>query len=81
MALRFIGVDPNTPNDGSPTVFVDEEDGSILIQGWTVTDEAVLDEVRAAGPLPGHESVVRVPARMAPFLKEAAGGGGTANDA
>jgi hypothetical protein len=25
MTLRFIGVDPNTPNDGSPTVWLDED--------------------------------------------------------
>jgi hypothetical protein len=71
MALRFIGVDPNTPNDGSPTVWLDEDDGSIVLQGWKITDKATLAQIRAAGPIPEHETVLRLPARMAPFLREA----------
>ena len=33
MALRLIGVDPDSPNNGSPTVWLDEADQSIVIQG------------------------------------------------
>ncbi len=71
MALRFIGVDPDTPNDGSPTVWLDEDDGSIVLQGWKITDAATLAQIRATGPVPEHETVLRIPARMAPFLREA----------
>ncbi len=71
MTLRFIGVDPNTPNDGSPTVWLDEDDGSIVLQGWKITDAATLAQIRATGPIPDHETVLRLPARMAPFLREA----------
>jgi hypothetical protein len=70
MALRFIGVDPDSPNNGSPTVWLDEEDDSIVIQGWKVTDDDTLSQVMATGPIPDHETVVRLPARMAPFLLE-----------
>jgi len=70
MALRFIGVDPDSPNNGSPTVWLDEEDDSIVIQGWKVTDDDTLSQVMATGPIPDHETVVRLPARMAPFLRE-----------
>jgi hypothetical protein len=42
MALRFIGVDPETPNTGSPTVWVDEQDGSIINQGWRINDESTM---------------------------------------
>ncbi len=77
MALRFIGVDPDTPNNGSPTVWVDEEDGSIVVQGWRIADEATLAQIRATGPIPDHETVLRLPARVAPFLREACGGNGT----
>ena len=49
MALRFIGVDPDSPNNGSPTVWLDEEDQSIVIQGWKVTDDGTLSEITAAG--------------------------------
>ncbi len=71
MALRFIGVDPDTPNDGSPTVWLDEDDGSIVLQGWKITDAATLAQIRAAGPIPDYETLLRLPARMAPFLREA----------
>ena len=77
MTLRFIGVDPESPNNGSPTVWLDEDDGSIVIQGWKVTDERTMSEITAVKPVPDHEDVVRVPARMAQFLMEACGGGAT----
>ena len=70
MALRFIGVDPDTPNTGSPAVWVDEDDGSIVLQGWKITDAETMAQVRARGPIPDHETVLRLPGRMAPFLQE-----------
>lgn len=78
MALRFIGVDPDSPNNGSPTVWLDPKDNSIVIQGWKVTDDDTLFQVMATGPIPDHETVVRLPARMAPFLLEVCGDDGTA---
>ncbi len=77
MALRFVGVDPDSPNNGSPTVWLDEDDGSIVIQGWKILDERTMCEITAAKPVLDHEAVVRVPARMASFLMEACGGGTT----
>jgi len=77
MSLRFIGKDPDSPNNGSPTVWLDEGDGSIVIQGWKITDERTMSEIATARPVPGHEAVIRVPARMASFLMEACGGGTT----
>ena len=77
MSLRFIGVDPDSPNNGSPTVWLDDADGSIVIQGWKITDERTMSEITAAKAVPDHETVVRVPARMASFLMEACGGGTT----
>ena len=78
MALRFIGKDPDSPNNGSPTVWLDEADGSIVIQGWRIADESTLAEITADKPIPDHETVIRLPARMAPFLMEACDGDGTA---
>ena len=75
MTLRFIGVDPDSPNNGSPTVWLDDADGSIVIQGWKITDERTMSEITAAKAVPDHETVVRMPARMASFLMEACGGG------
>ncbi|MFB7288963.1 hypothetical protein [Actinacidiphila glaucinigra] len=72
MALRFIGIDPDTGQGNCPTVWVDEAKGEIVIQGWKVDDPATHAQVLKTGPLPDHESVVRIPARMALILKEAA---------
>jgi hypothetical protein len=77
VSLRFIGKDPDSPNNGSPTVWLDEADRSIVIQGWRITDERTMSEITAAKPVPDHETVIRVPARMAAFLTEACGGGTT----
>lgn len=60
-ALKFLGKDPGSPQGGSPALRVDEEDGSIVVQGWRL-DEATLDQVQAAGPVPAHETTVRIPA-------------------
>jgi hypothetical protein len=77
MALQFIGKDPDSPNNGSPAVWLDEDDGSIVIQGWKIADERTMSEITAAKPIPDHETAIRVPARMASFLMEACGGGTT----
>lgn len=77
MTLRLIGVDPDSPNNGSPTIWLDEDDQSIVIQGWTIVDDETISEITATKPIPGHETVVRLPARMAPFLLEACGDGRT----
>jgi hypothetical protein len=78
MALRFVGKDPDSPNNGSPTVWVDEDDGSIVVQGWKITDESALAEITAAKPVPDHETVLRLPASIKPFLLEVCSGDGTA---
>jgi hypothetical protein len=74
VALRFIGKGPNSPNTNSPTVWVDEADGSMVIQGWKL-DDLTTAQVNAAAPTPEHETVLRIPARMAQFLREAMGDG------
>ena len=79
MSLRFVGVDPDTPNTGSPTIWVDEDDGSIVIQGSRITDERTLGEILATGPIPEHETVVRLPRRMLPFLREVGNDDGAGN--
>jgi hypothetical protein len=73
MSLRFIGGDPDSPVDGSPRVWIDEEDGSFVLQGWKITDDATLSQIKARGPIPEHETLLRLPARMAPFLRKASG--------
>jgi hypothetical protein len=79
MALRFVGVDAESPHNGSPTVWVDEDDGSIVVQGWKITSEAVLAQIAVRGPIPEHETVLKLPVRMAPFLMAACGTGQNAD--
>ncbi|WP_433256310.1 hypothetical protein ACQPYK_17065 [Streptosporangium sp. CA-135522] len=74
MTLRFIGIDPGTDGNNCPSVWVDEKDGSIVIQGWEVMDHADLAQVAARSPIPDNEKIVRVPRRMAKLLMEACGG-------
>ncbi|MEV7547946.1 hypothetical protein [Streptomyces sp. NPDC089915] len=66
MALRRLGKDPESKSGGSPTVYLDEERNTYLVQGWIVSDEARLEQL----DLPGHETVVEIPRRMVRFFEE-----------
>ena len=56
MALIFIAIDPDTDTDHCPAVFVEEETGDLLFQGWTVTDPDARGRRRAQ---PGRGQRVR----------------------
>ncbi|MFJ6790434.1 hypothetical protein [Streptomyces angustmyceticus] len=76
MALRFIGIDPETGQQGSPTIWVDEEKQELVLQGWKPDEElraecAAFEAPGHAPGIPPHEAVVRIPARMVPMLREA----------
>ncbi|GAA2873082.1 hypothetical protein GCM10010517_33580 [Streptosporangium fragile] len=62
MALRFLGKD--TIDGGSPTLFDDGD--RYVLQGWIVTDPAVLARLDLAE----HETVVEVPKELMAFLPE-----------
>lgn len=76
MPLLFIGIDPNTGDHESPTVWVDQEKQELVLQGWKagpeVEAEAAAFEVpgHAVG-IPEHEAVIRIPARMVSMIREA----------
>ena len=72
MALRFLGIDPDTQNGGSPSVWDDGD--AYVLQGWRITDPATLAEI---GEIPSHETVIRFPKRMMRFFPEVTTG---AND-
>ncbi|GAB1641740.1 hypothetical protein KRMM14A1259_21630 [Krasilnikovia sp. MM14-A1259] len=55
--------------------WVDDEDGSIVVQGWKIDDAATLAAVQATGPIPDRETVLRLPSRAVPFLQEVCGAG------
>ncbi len=71
MSLRFLGKDPNSPVNDSPTVYYDEADDSYVLQGYKITDLAVLAQMI----IPEHETVIRFPRRMMQFFPEVKGGG------
>ncbi|MCQ8189558.1 hypothetical protein [Streptomyces rugosispiralis] len=70
MALRFIAKDPNTGTNESPTVWVDDQNADLVLQGWTV-DDVTVAECLETGSIPEHEAVIRIPARMVQALREA----------
>ncbi|MET8818436.1 hypothetical protein [Streptomyces rochei] len=76
MPLTFIGIDPNTGDHESPTVWVDQEKKELVLQGWK-PDEALEAECAAfevpghAIGIPEHEAVVRIPASMVSMIREA----------
>ncbi|WP_237554111.1 hypothetical protein [Streptomyces sp. SID724] len=73
MRLRFVGKDPESGDHGCPAVWVDEHTKELVIQGVTADSDTTARTVQDS-PLPGHESVVRLPQRMIPLLREALDG-------
>ncbi|TXS35174.1 hypothetical protein EAO75_45305 [Streptomyces sp. uw30] len=76
MDLQFIGVDPETGKNGSPTAWVDLENSDIVIQSYTADNETQTHCVENTAPghtkgIPAHETVIRIPARLVPVLREA----------
>lgn len=74
VALTFLGIWPNTPDDGSPTIWVEEETGDLIIQSWKA-DEETIRKAQEVGSVPGHstdvpdhETVIRLPANMLRFI-------------
>ncbi|KND31478.1 hypothetical protein [Streptomyces acidiscabies] len=76
MPLLFIGIDPNSDDDDSPTIWVDREKQELVLQGWK-PDKALEEECADfqvpghAKGIPGHEAVIRIPARMVSMIREA----------
>lgn len=76
MSLLFIGIDPDTGKNNSPTIWVDQGQRELVFQGFKPGD--ALEAECAAFHLPGHavgipedEAVIRIPARMVPMIREA----------
>ena len=76
MPLTFIGIDPSTETEQSPTIWVDSENADLVLQGWKADE---VTEAECAGTvvpghvsgIPDHEAVIRIPARMVPMLRKA----------
>ncbi|WP_067797010.1 hypothetical protein [Actinomadura formosensis] len=73
MALRFLGKDPDCKDGDSPSLWYDDADGSVVVQGWKEGDPAVVAELLETSGrdhVPSNEEVVRIPGRLLPLLKE-----------
>jgi hypothetical protein len=76
MRLRFLGIIPNTPDTDSPTIWLDEETGDLLIQSYRAT-EAEVKACREVGSVPGHsthvpdhETIIRLPEVMLQYIPQ-----------
>ncbi|MFI0940906.1 hypothetical protein [Streptomyces sp. NPDC021020] len=74
MKLRFLGIIPNTPDTDSPTIWLDEDTGDLLIQSYRATEEEV-KACQEIGSIPGHstevpnhEVIIRLPKVMRKYL-------------
>ncbi|MYR97969.1 MULTISPECIES: hypothetical protein [unclassified Streptomyces] len=74
MALHLLCKDPESPNNGSPTLYYDDESRNYLLQGWRVADSATrLSDL----VIPEHETIVEFPSRLLRLFPAA---GGTPQD-
>jgi hypothetical protein len=85
MRLRFLGIIPNTGKDDSPTIWLDEDSGDLLIQSYRATEEEV-KACQEIGSIPGHgtdvpdhEAIIRLPKVMIQYIPRP--DGGTADEA
>ncbi|MFK4221583.1 hypothetical protein [Streptomyces sp. NPDC019890] len=74
MTLKFLGIIADTPTDESPTIWLHEETGDLLIQSNKATEEEVkgCQEMGSAPGLstdvPDHETIIRLPAVMLQYI-------------
>lgn len=60
MRARFLGKDPNSQLDNSPTLFATDRSDHVtyIAQGWKVTDPQALADI---GEVPDHETLIEIP--------------------
>lgn len=74
MGLKFLGIISNTPVNDSPTIWLDEQTGDLVIQSYRA-DEETIREAQQVGSIPGHateipphEAMIRLPAEMLQYI-------------
>jgi hypothetical protein len=63
MRAWFLGKDPNSQVDNSPTLFATDRT-TYIAQGWKVTDPEALADI---GPVPDHEALIEIPEDVLKF--------------
>jgi hypothetical protein len=60
MRARFLGKDPESQVENSPTLFATDRTDRVtfIAQGWKVTDAQALADI---GPVPDHEGLIEIP--------------------
>lgn len=60
MRAFFLGKDPNSQVDNSPTLYATDRADRVtyIAQGWKVTDPQALADI---GPVPDHEELIEIP--------------------
>jgi hypothetical protein len=60
MHVQFLGKDPESQVDGSPTLYATDrmDRKTYIAQGWRVTDPEALAEI---GDIPAHETLIEIP--------------------
>jgi hypothetical protein len=60
MRARFLGKDPESQVENSPTLFATDRTDRVtyIAQGWKVTDPQTLADI---GPVPDHETLIEIP--------------------
>lgn len=68
MQVTFLGKDPLSDDDGSPTLFATDRTDrrTYIAQGWVVTDPEAL---AAIGPLPDGEAIIEIPEDVLRFYQ------------
>jgi hypothetical protein len=65
MEIALVAKDPGSEPSGSPTLYRTDRE-SWVVQGWKVTDAAVL----SAMEIPDGETCVEIPDRLVPFFRQ-----------
>lgn len=66
MRARFLGKDPNSQVDNSPSLYATDraDRATYIAQGWKVTDAQALADI---GPVPDHEGLIEIPEDVLAF--------------
>jgi hypothetical protein len=70
MRAKFLGKDPDSQVDNSPTLFATDRTDrrTFIAQGWKVTDPQALADV---GKVPDHEAIIEIPEDVLKFYVHA----------
>jgi hypothetical protein len=66
MRARFLGKDPESHVEHSPTLFATDRTDRVtyIAQGWKVTDPQALADI---GAVPDHETLIEIPEEVLKF--------------